>query len=473
MKKLIVAFLIAASLTAFGQVTVRQNAATVTSITGSTPVVVTPSGSVFAIGLQPCAVGQVLQWQATPAPAGYKCATITTVQNDFWRSSAGATLPDGTTDTTESIRRNGNTGINIAPLAPLHVASTAIGPAIVANFENTDTGSGTSEPRVVFSEGGNWWQGIGAKYNGGAPILSFSVNNAANTWKDQLQLYSTGMSGVGLTQAPAAKWVIQNTANATGALKLTSTTTAAGDSWWLGFGHGANSADANDRARIGVNMSAAGAGRLTFSTGVAGSQTERVRIDEVGRLSVGLGATAAVDLLSLQGGALSFNNPANPVPYVGVDFDQTTDGLRFRTNQGTAALNTTNMFLSRASGNFGVGNGASTNPNSQLQVAGSFSVPLNVATTSLTLTAAMHTVSVNNAAANVTITLPTPAGVGGRIYVIKRDTGSIGAVTVATAAGTVQALSGTFGATTTLSAAGLYGQHVHFQSDGVKWHRIN
>lgn len=50
--------------------------ATVTNIIGTAPLVVTPTGTVFDIKLQPCAVGEVLQWQATPAPAGYKCATL-------------------------------------------------------------------------------------------------------------------------------------------------------------------------------------------------------------------------------------------------------------------------------------------------------------------------------------------------------------------------------------------------------------
>jgi hypothetical protein len=97
--------------------------ATVTNITGATPVVVSPSGTVFNIALQPCAAGQALVWQTTPAPAGYKCTSIA-VATDFWRSAVGATtLPDGSTDITEAIRRNGSVGLNADANTTLHINS--------------------------------------------------------------------------------------------------------------------------------------------------------------------------------------------------------------------------------------------------------------------------------------------------------------------------------------------------------------
>ena len=45
--------------------------------------------------------------------------------SDFWRSGAGAVnLPDGTLDTTENIRRDGNIGLSIDPLSTLDVAGS-------------------------------------------------------------------------------------------------------------------------------------------------------------------------------------------------------------------------------------------------------------------------------------------------------------------------------------------------------------
>jgi hypothetical protein len=48
--------------------------------------------------------------------------------DDFWRSGAGATTPpDGTTDLTESIRRNGLVGVNVDPTSEVTTGSLAMG----------------------------------------------------------------------------------------------------------------------------------------------------------------------------------------------------------------------------------------------------------------------------------------------------------------------------------------------------------
>mgnify|MGYP003442264193 CR=1 FL=1 len=48
-----------------------------------------------------------------------------------------------------------------------------------------------------------------------------------------------------------------------------------------------------------------------------------------------------------------------------------------------------------------------------------------------------------------------------------------GTITITPTAGQIQALNGTLGATTSITALGNYGQHVWFQSDGTNWVRIN
>ena len=111
-------------------------------------------------------------------------------------------------------------------------------------------------------------------------------------------------------------------------------------------------------------------------------------------------------------------------------------------------------------------------PTSTFHVEGSISLPFTSTSTSLTVTTAMYTINCNNAAANITITLPTPVGITGRIYVVKRDQASTGTVSITPTAGNIQALAGTFGSTTSLAALGGYGQSATFQSDGINWHRI-
>ncbi|MFA6198731.1 MAG: hypothetical protein WC734_06320, partial [Patescibacteria group bacterium] len=83
--------------------------------------------------------------------------------------------------------------------------------------------------------------------------------------------------------------------------------------------------------------------------------------------NVGIGTTGPGDKLSIQGGALSFQNPSNPVPYVGLDWDSTSDSLRFRSNNNSSALNQTNVTIQRVSGNVGIG---TTSPLGKLHLSG-------------------------------------------------------------------------------------------------------
>ena len=83
-----------------------------------------------------------------------------------------------------------------------------------------------------------------------------------------------GNGNVGINNtAPSAPLVVQGVSG-TGTLKLIApVVNSSGDNWWMGFGHGTTSNDANDRARIGVDILTGGAGRLFFTTGTSGSQT--------------------------------------------------------------------------------------------------------------------------------------------------------------------------------------------------------
>ena len=138
----------------------------------------------------------------------------------------------------------------------------------------------------------------------------------------------------------------------------------------------------------------------------------------------------------------------------------------------SASGGTNNYGLIVTNGSVGI---STPTPNSILQVNGSFSLPFtNTGITDLTVTAAMYTINANNTSGGITMTLPNPVGITGRIYIIKRDQGSVANVNITSAGGAlVQNTAGTFVTTYNLAALGNYGQSAMLQSDGINWHRIN
>jgi len=121
----------------------------------------------------------------------------------------------------------------------------------------------------------------------------------------------------------------------------------------------------------------------------------------------------------------------------------------------------------------GVVIGGGTVATSTLDVVGSFSLPVLIVNSTTTITSTNCSIECNNGATNITLTLPAPTTCRGRIYMVHRNAGSTGTVTINPGGGQIQELAGTLGATTTISALGSYGQHVWFQSDGTNWLRIN
>ena len=125
-------------------------------------------------------------------------------------------------------------------------------------------------------------------------LLKNSLNNSGNirfftntagSGKERLTILNNGNIGIG-TNAPSAPLAVQGVTG-TGALKLIAPSVGAGDNWWMGFGHGTTSTDANDRARVGVEIANGGKGRLFFTTGNPGSQTRALFINEDQKVGIG------------------------------------------------------------------------------------------------------------------------------------------------------------------------------------------
>lgn len=76
--------------------------------------------------------------------------------------------------------------------------------------------------------------------------------------------------------------------------------------------------------------------------------------------NVGIGTTSPVRKLSIKGSgtntsSIAFHHSSNDVPYVGIAYDQTNDGLAFMANIASGDLTDTQMYIERATGNVGIG----------------------------------------------------------------------------------------------------------------------
>jgi hypothetical protein len=155
--------------------------------------------------------------------------------------------------------------------------------------------------------------------------LALTNGNNETTLTNVMTWLANGRVGINNTD-PNAPLVVQG-ATGTGALKLIAPSVAAGDNWWLGFGHGTTSTDANDRARIGAEIIAGGAGRLFFTTGSTGSQTRAMFIDENQRVGIGTSTpTARLDVI----GGFHLRNAAGAA---GTNF-----GIEFNTNSNAPRI---------------------------------------------------------------------------------------------------------------------------------------
>jgi hypothetical protein len=221
----------------------------VSGITGTSPVVVTPTGTVFDLSLQPCAVGQALIWQATPLPAGYKCTTPTFAAQTEWVSAN--TAVDAGADKVGAISRSGR----------VNIGTTVQGNANILNV------IGAPNNQVNIAPSNVWGLLLG---NGDGTIASgyHGINHAAiiNVPNQPLHLGSNNTSvakvqnggvGVGLPYATAPSTQVHIYAPAAGdtGLRLEQTK------------QGVTQATGIDTVAVGVDTT--GKVRVTNATGSA------------------------------------------------------------------------------------------------------------------------------------------------------------------------------------------------------------
>ncbi len=211
-----------------------------------------------------------------------------------------------------SYLNSGNVGIGtVAPSAKLHIQGiqTTLGANANATMlrMSRPTWSGQKWGSAAQFNLGTYDDGVNTgNSKSRLDLVLANVDEALSTTPTMTWL-ANGYVGIGNT-APAAPLVVQGLTG-TGSLKLLAPSVASGDNWWIGFGHGSTSTDANDRARIGAEIIAGGAGRLFFTTGPTGTQTRAMFIDESQR--VGIGTSSPASKLDVSTGVTTTNSIVN------------------------------------------------------------------------------------------------------------------------------------------------------------------
>jgi hypothetical protein len=273
-----------------------------------------------------------------------------------------------TSASTERMRiaSNGNVGIGTTtPGALLHVVAGGVGPVIAARLECSDGGPATSEARLVFGEGGSWYQGIGGPYNSTNPALTFSVNTAAATWAERMRITSAGNVGIG-TNNPLSLLSLTAPANPTTVATATQFT----------IGEASN----NSAYRLALGYCNDGAFKGVIQATSNGAANGTLLLNPLGgSVGIGTGTTNPAAALSL--GFITNEISLRPWPnmdqgcfafYVTQNFPATNNylrvldivagsgnagsGIRLVTSQSGAA-GATAMYLAPA-GNVGIGTSA-------------------------------------------------------------------------------------------------------------------
>lgn len=292
-----------------------------------------------------------------------------------------------------SYLNNGNVGVGtIAPSAKVHVQGIQATLGANANAPmlrlSRPTWSGFKYGSAAQFNLGTYDDGVNP--GNAKSRLDIALTNVADetTLTNVMTWLGNGYVGIG-TVEPSAPLVVQGVSGK-GSLKLIAPSVAgAGDNWWLGFGHGTTSTDANDRARIGVDIAAGGAGRLFFTTGLTGTQTRAMFIDENQRVGIGTSSPAttlhmnsnlaATNTVNVDGQILRMMRPQTPsVKWENIaqfnlgayDAANTNASTRLdlALNDG-AGVSTSNVMTWQANGRVGIN---TTSPVTPLHIVGAF-----------------------------------------------------------------------------------------------------
>lgn len=209
-----------------------------------------------------------------------------------------------------SYLNNGNVGIGTtAPITKLSIQGPTAATGANANAQMLRMSrpilSGQKWDNIAqFNLGTYFDDAVGANNIDAKSRLDLALTNGNNntTFTNVMTWHANGNVGINTT-TPSAPLVIQGLSG-NGSLKLIApVVNSSGDNWWMGFGHGTTSTDANDRARIGVDILAGGSGRLFFTTGATGAQTRAMFIDESQK--VGIGTSTPTERLHVLGNVLA------------------------------------------------------------------------------------------------------------------------------------------------------------------------
>lgn len=331
-------------------------------------------------------------------------------------------------------------------------------PTKVATFNGDIDVTGTIDPtRILFSN----LAGVNSPtYNPSANGNNYSVmfeqgghlNFQSNTTNNILHLNNNGNVGIGTATPTEILDVVGKTKSSTGfysqLINMVTNSPYAGIPIGLGSG-------ANKPVTILANTNAAGSNWLKFDKPNVGSNDSKSWIGAV------YNGNFTDDLYFYSGKKGNFVYGDNAA----LNLVLSQDGILFSTAVAGNNTSTEKMRIT-GTGNVGIG---TVSPLSTLDLNGSVRNAARVVTATTTLLPTDNIILVQNGATNITITIPTTL----HEVVISRSVGSTGTVTIVYAGGTIEALAGTVGATTSLAALGAIGDGRRFRRDPLVTTRMD
>lgn len=351
-----------------------------------------------------------------------------------------------------------NIGIGVNTLAAITsgIKNIAIGfNALAANttgFNNTSVGSGSLDVNTTGGRNvavGSDALGVNLVGNdnvaiGDRALLNNTSNGNTSVGSSSLDANTTGNSNTGIGHDALGANNTGSNNTGVGRQALVSNTSGGANT-----AIGANALDDTTTAsnNTAVGNSALGM-NIVGSDGVAVGRSSLS--DSIGSFNTAVGSTAGNTITTGTNNTfLGYNSDATGVAL--------TNAMALGANTSVTASNS--VVIGDSATFVGLnGIGAA---NSKLQVDGAIATPVRTESAAYPVVETDSVILVDATAAPVTITLPTPVGITGRRYTVKKIDATANAVTIATAAGTID------GAATKVTTV----QYTSFDfvSDGANW----